>query len=170
MDQPTGIAVAPPGSTVRSTRSCRFGPLSAPLGFSLVEVLIATGLLATAMASLAHLFAIATRANMEAGDTTWATVLAMQKIEELRAGPFPALQQSVDYLGPGGNRLDDPGATRRAYTRHWWIEPLPSAPDTIVMITVAVSRYRHGDADESDAAAGQRDGARLVTLLARRVP
>lgn len=143
------------------------------MGFSLVEVLIATGLLATALASLAHLFAIATRANMEAGDTTWATVLAAQKIEELRAGPFPALQQSVDYLDPGGNRLDDPGATRRAYTRRWWIEPLSSAPDTMVVITVAVSRYRRGDADAAgaaDAAARQRDGARLVTLRGRRAP
>ena len=149
-----------------------FSRLTALHGFSLVEVLIATGLFATAIASLAHLCAVSTRANLDAGDTTWATVLAAQKMEELRAEPFPEpfTDQFVDYLDAGGNRLDDPGATRRAYTRHWWIEPLPSAPDNTIAITVVVSRYRGGDGDTRNAAAGLRDAARLVTLRTRKAP
>ena len=105
--------------TVRFTRPRPRGSLTAHHGFSLVEVLVAIGLLATAIVSLAHLFAAATRANRDAGDTTWATVLAAQKIEELRSDPFPEplTAQSVDYLDADGNRLDDPGSTRRAYTR-----------------------------------------------------
>jgi hypothetical protein len=137
-----------------------------------VEVLIATGLMATAIASLPHLFAIAVRANLDAGETTWATVLAAQKIEELRAEPFPepSVRQSVDYIDPGGTRVGDPGSTRPAYTRRWWIEPLPSGPGTTVVITVVVSRYRRGDGDALDAAGQRRDAARLVTLRTRRVP
>jgi Tfp pilus assembly protein PilV len=157
---------------MRSPRLPLFAGLSAASGFSLVEVLIATGLLATAIASLAHLFAVATRANLDAGDTTWATVLAAQKIEELRAEPFPELfvEQSVDYLDSGGNRLDDPGSTRRAYTRRWSIEPLSSAPDNTIAITVGVSRYRRGDGDTLDSTARRRDAARLVTLRTRKAP
>lgn len=58
---------------------------SADAGFSLIEVLIATILLATALVSLAELFAVATRSNVEARSVSYATLLAEQKIEELRA-------------------------------------------------------------------------------------
>ena len=116
------------------------------------------------MASLAQLFALATRTNQNAGDTTWATILAAQKIEELRAGPFPGpfTEQSVDYLDAQGNRLDDSGSARRAYTRRWWVEPFPVAPDDTIAITVAVSRYRGG----GDA----RGAVRLATLRTRKAP
>src|SRR5688572_10383899 len=58
---------------------------SSASGFSLVEVMIATGILATALISLAQLFAISTTSNMSSRSTTFATVLAEQKMEELRA-------------------------------------------------------------------------------------
>jgi type II secretory pathway pseudopilin PulG len=54
-------------------------------GFSLVEVMVATGLLATAIATLAQLFALSTQTNVASRNTTYASVLAEQKIEELRA-------------------------------------------------------------------------------------
>lgn len=54
-------------------------------GFSLIEVLVASGLLATACITLAQLFAISTRTNLGARNTTYAAVLAEQKLEELRA-------------------------------------------------------------------------------------
>jgi prepilin-type N-terminal cleavage/methylation domain-containing protein len=54
-------------------------------GFSLIEVLTATALLATAVVTLAQLFAVSTRSNLSARNTTYATVLAEQKMEELRA-------------------------------------------------------------------------------------
>ena len=47
--------------------------------------MIATGILATALISLAQLFAISTTSNVSSRSTTFATVLAEQKIEELRA-------------------------------------------------------------------------------------
>lgn len=54
-------------------------------GFSLAEVLVATGILATALVSLAQLFAMSIQSNNAARDTTYATVLAQQKLEQLRA-------------------------------------------------------------------------------------
>jgi prepilin-type N-terminal cleavage/methylation domain-containing protein len=53
-------------------------------GFSLIEVLVATMLLALALVTLAQLFALSTRSNMGARDTTFTAVLAQQKLEELR--------------------------------------------------------------------------------------
>lgn len=63
-------------------------------GFSLIEVLLAAGLLVTALVALAQLFIEATRANVGARHTTYATVLADRKLEELRA-----LTWSVDPQG-----------------------------------------------------------------------
>jgi len=51
-------------------------------------------LLAGALATLAQLFGLSTRANMGARDTTFAAVLAQQKLEELRA-----LTWGFDTLG-----------------------------------------------------------------------
>ena len=73
---------------------------SAAEGFSLVEVLIATGILITAAAAIPQLFTAATRANVEAGAITWATTLAAQKLEELEAqSSLDAVgDESIDYL------------------------------------------------------------------------
>jgi len=58
---------------------------SSAAGFSLVEVLIATLLLATALVTLAQLFALSTQSNIGARNTTFSALLAQQKLEELRA-------------------------------------------------------------------------------------
>jgi prepilin-type N-terminal cleavage/methylation domain-containing protein len=54
-------------------------------GFTLLEVLIAMGLLMGAVASLARLAAVATTANRSARESTMASLLAAQKLEQLRA-------------------------------------------------------------------------------------
>src|SRR5438105_722949 len=58
---------------------------SSNAGFSLIESLIAVMLMAGAIATLAQLFALSTRTNVSAHYTTFAAVLAEQKLEELRA-------------------------------------------------------------------------------------
>jgi prepilin-type N-terminal cleavage/methylation domain-containing protein len=63
-------------------------------GFSLLEVLFATTVLTVALAGLAHLFAVATRANSSARATTYAAILAQQKMEQLRN-----LTYAFDSLG-----------------------------------------------------------------------
>src|SRR5436190_4441281 len=53
-------------------------------GFSLLEVLVATTILAIALSALAQLFAISTKSNVSAKSTTFAALLAQQKMEQLR--------------------------------------------------------------------------------------
>jgi type II secretory pathway pseudopilin PulG len=66
----------------------------AEAGFSIIEVMVATSLLASALVALAQLFAIATATNQAARNSTLTMVLAEQKIEQLRA-----LQYTFDNAG-----------------------------------------------------------------------
>jgi type II secretory pathway pseudopilin PulG len=63
-------------------------------GFSLVEVMVATGLLTASLLAVAQLFAISVSNNTAARDKTFATLLADQKMEQLRA-----LTWGFDALG-----------------------------------------------------------------------
>jgi prepilin-type N-terminal cleavage/methylation domain-containing protein len=54
-------------------------------GFSLIEVIVALALLAGALVALAELLAVGTRLNALARTTTIASVLAQQKMEQLRS-------------------------------------------------------------------------------------
>jgi type II secretory pathway pseudopilin PulG len=53
-------------------------------GFSLIETMVATLLLATALVSTAQLMVVATRANMASQRATYASTLAQEKMEQLR--------------------------------------------------------------------------------------
>lgn len=57
-------------------------------GFSLVETLVASVILATTLVSLAELIGMAVKSNASARTSTVATVLAAQKLEQLRALTF----------------------------------------------------------------------------------
>ena len=63
-------------------------------GFSLAETIIATGIMAASIAGLGQLFAVSVLSNRTARNTTFASVLATQKIEQLRA-----LTYGFDTLG-----------------------------------------------------------------------
>src|SRR6185436_12200276 len=63
-------------------------------GFSLLEVLFATTMLVVGVAGLAQLFALSTRTNTSARATTFAALLAQQKMEQLRG-----LTWGFDTLG-----------------------------------------------------------------------
>jgi type II secretory pathway pseudopilin PulG len=68
-------------------------------GFSLVEVVVATGILAAALVSLAQLFAIAAAANMSSRNAGTTMIYAEQKMEQLRALSFS--------LDPAGLPVND---------------------------------------------------------------
>jgi Tfp pilus assembly protein PilV len=53
-------------------------------GFSLLEAIIASGLMAGALAALGQMFAISVANNRSARAASYATVLAQQKMEQLR--------------------------------------------------------------------------------------
>jgi len=63
-------------------------------GFSLLEVLVASTIMAVALTTLAQLFVMSTNANTSAKTTTYAAVLAQQKMEQLRG-----LAWGFDTLG-----------------------------------------------------------------------
>ena len=116
-------------------------------GVSLVEAIVATGLLAVALVTLAQLFAIAIRSNIDARTATYAALLAQSKVEELRASPVltvspeSALREDtpgfVDYVDQFGHVVSD-GLPNATYVRRWAIQPLMTEPDAVV-IQVAVS-------------------------------
>jgi type II secretory pathway pseudopilin PulG len=62
----------------------KFASSRSESGFSLVETLVATGLLAGAVAVLGQMFAISMAENTSARTGTFAAVLAEQKMEQLR--------------------------------------------------------------------------------------
>lgn len=55
-----------------------------PAGFSLLEAVFATGIMAVALAALGQMFAISVANNTSARSGSYATVLAEQKMEQLR--------------------------------------------------------------------------------------
>ena len=113
-------------------------------GFTLVETLVAAGLLAVGLVALADLGARSLRAGVVAGATTYASLLAGDKVEALRAAtlaPSPpgTLDRNVagyvDHLDRAGRvvgaGVDPPGAT--AFTRRWDVAALPGAPGVHVV-------------------------------------
>jgi hypothetical protein len=159
-------------------------------GMSLVEVIIAAGILAVSLASLAQLFPIAIHDNIAARDATYETILAEQKIEELRAltwgfdphgAPIgdPRLSSSptnalavdtpgfVDYLDQFG-RLVGGGVAASPegiYTRRWAIDPLPADPEHTLVVQVLVTRT---GSPAPDGAIPRTGRVRLVTVRARK--
>ena len=113
-------------------------------GFSLIEALVASAILATGLLSLAQLLAFAATANAAAGRTTYATLLAAQKIEELRASSSSALEGA------------DGDAPAPGFTRRWSVSALPSDPEHVVLIQVLVR-----------ASGGE---TRLIALMTRSLP
>jgi type II secretory pathway pseudopilin PulG len=126
-------------------------------GFTLIEVLIAGGLLTAILVGVAHLFATASAANGRARAITMATIAASEKIEWLQALPFddPALAPSPPgtLAGDVDGFWDEP---QPGYRRRWSVEPLPSHADTAVVVRVVVSPVAGGPV------------ARLATVKARR--
>lgn len=98
-------------------------------GFSLVDALIASLILATALASLAQLVISATTANDAAGRMTIATLFAIEKIEELQSAPAAT---------PGGAGTDSP---RPGFTREWSVSAAPPAPASLAIIQVVVRTH-----------------------------
>jgi hypothetical protein len=131
---------------------------------------VATTLLATALVSLAHLLAMATRANQAARSVTVAVVLASEQLETLQSDPTD--------MGETGNRQDffdarglkvgvgetPPSST--AFVRRWSVAPL--ADDRLLRLEVLVIPTRAGAAEGSGLRAHEAETVRLVTLKRRR--
>lgn len=140
-------------------------------GFSLVEALVAVGLVATIAIGVAPLFGVAAGRNRAARLQTLATLLAAQKLEELKAEDPAGLDRSpeasletdipgfVDYLDERGALTDD--STRRAaFIRRWSIEPLPANPSNVLVLQVLVT-----SPGREPGRGWRSEGARVAGLL-----
>jgi prepilin-type N-terminal cleavage/methylation domain-containing protein len=150
-------------------------------GFTLVETMVALSIVAVALTALAQLFVIAVQADADARRASFASILATQKIEELRslgadlapqgspslnadiAGACDFLDEYGRSLGSGSSPL--PGTV---YIRRWSVQPIPSDSDTFVLQAAVFPRtWRSGgNAAGSDARAS--GGAHVVTAKTRR--
>jgi prepilin-type N-terminal cleavage/methylation domain-containing protein len=128
-------------------------------GFSLVEVMVATCVLAVGLVSLVQLALLAQAANRSAALVTVAAMLAQNKMEQLRGLSWPDANESCcehfDVHGgglPGGAGL--PVGT--AFVRRWRIDPLAALPESARVLQVWVTP------------AGGASPVRLVSIRSRR--
>jgi type II secretory pathway pseudopilin PulG len=106
-------------------------------GFSLIESLFACALLGTALLSIGHLSSGAIVLTADARNRTFATTLAVAKLEELRASIGP-----VDGADTVDSRGEPAGAsTPRRFERRWSVVVVP--PDAAIL-TVSVTPFPRG--------------------------
>lgn len=110
-------------------------------GFTLVEVLVASLLLTVGLLTAVRLFASSTVANASSRKVTTATVLAVEKMEQLRA---LSIDDDAFAASPSGSLdVDIEGYFDRPdprFVRRWSVEPLPAYPDDAVAVQVVVVR------------------------------
>lgn len=140
-------------------------------GFTLLETLVATGILVTALAGLAQLFLLGTQLTRQSGATGLALVAAQDKLESLRSRAFtydsgggsvtaPALLPSppttlAEDAEPYVDWLDADGAAHESsdgavLIRRWRISSLGATTPDAIAIEVCVFRLP-GGSDPSGA-------------------
>jgi len=128
-------------------------------GFSLIEVIIAAGILSGAAVALSGLCVLSADALLAARQRSLAGVLASTKLEELLADS-DALRGGIDAgdrVNASGGSEPDPNGW---YQRRWSVAASPALPEKLVVISVIVT-----------SAAGARlhvHDVRLVTVAERR--
>ena len=121
-------------------------------GFSLLETIIATGLIVAALVTLAHLLAIGVQAGAAARIRTTSALLAGRKMEELRARTWEAVlgdgRESAEYFDGKGSRVcgDAPmPCGSAAYACRWSAEPAAfNAKVLVIEVDVAAIATRAG--------------------------
>lgn len=129
-------------------------------GFSLIEVLIATTIVVVALAGLAQVFVIASAASHGSKARTVATILALEKLEELLAFD-EGIGGGADFIDARGQRLESGGSPPQgtAYVRRWVVEPVPGSAHDAAVLQVWVT-----------LSTGETETVRLVGVKPRRLP
>jgi prepilin-type N-terminal cleavage/methylation domain-containing protein len=128
-------------------------------GFTLVEVLVASALLLAALLTAARLFASAIASNAASAALSRATLLAGDKLEQLRAVGVddPLLAASP----PGTLDASVPpffDAPADGFVRRWAIEPVANPPGRSLALAVQVTHTSLPGA------------VRLLTVRTRKAP
>ena len=149
---------------LRTARALHFY-IGVQRGFSLVETLFAASLLAGALVTLAQFVVAGVQSGAAARARTAATLMAEQKMEQLRALPWAAIaavpSASTDYLDASGEERC-PGANMACgdamYVRRWSAAPAPFSTGVIIIeVDVRPVAKGHGSAT-------------IVTARARMTP
>ena len=111
-------------------------------GFTLIEALIAMAIFAIGILAVGSLQMSTTKNNTTGNMTTQATMLARQKLEELKTVPDVTALPNGATLDPN-NPIDVDGNTGGIYTRQWNVSN-PLGTSTSRHITVTVSWDRRG--------------------------
>lgn len=145
----------------------RMVPIPSTRGFTLIETLVASSILITALAGVAQLFIMSAQWSNQAAVSNAALLAAQGKLEELSGATFlygaagepltdPALQLSsveslrddhppyVDWLDASGRPV--PSAAAALLTRRWRITSAGSGAPELIAIEVCVS---HSPATEA---------------------
>jgi prepilin-type N-terminal cleavage/methylation domain-containing protein len=121
-------------------------------GFSLVETLVATTLLAGALVALAQFVGATVESGTAARARAISTHMAVQKLEELRSLPWAAISampaESIDYLDAAGRQRCGSAAVpcgEARYVRRWSATPAPfSSGVRIIQVDVSPVATAHG--------------------------
>jgi prepilin-type N-terminal cleavage/methylation domain-containing protein len=138
-------------------------PFTRDSGFTLIETIVATAIVATALAALAHLFALGAAQTLHNRYALSALNAAQGKLRQLQAatwsysGAAPELVASpagalledvdgyVDYLDTNARIVASSAQGSASYVRRWSIQSLMGGdPDTLVL-HVCVSPRTSGD-------------------------
>ena len=148
--------------------------LASPRGFTLLETLIATGILVTALAGVAQLFVLSSHLTRQANIAGAALVAAQEKLEVLSGLTFeydaagsPITDASIDVspassldenAGAWVDWIDASGKSRATpdsavFVRRWRVASIAADPPDAVTIEVCVFRMpaEHADALAADA-------------------
>ena len=134
-------------------------------GFSLVETIVATSLLAVALVTLAQFVGAGVQSGAAARARAATTLMAAQKMEQIRALPWAAIAAMppdvTDYLDASGDERC-PGATApcgdAVYVRRWSATPAPFSTGVLIIdVDVRLVGKGHGSTT-------------LVTARARMTP
>jgi len=135
-------------------------------GFTLIETMVATGILVTALAGLAHLLALSVQTTRDAGSQAAALSAAADKIEVFRSLPFtfdpvgapitdPALAVAgggldhdtdgfTDHVDAGGAVVAPESGAGPVFTRRWRVSALDLYVPEALVIEVCVFRWPAG--------------------------
>jgi prepilin-type N-terminal cleavage/methylation domain-containing protein len=152
--------------------------LRSACGFTLIEVLVALGIVVGGVTALAPLASMTVRANTLARTMTTTAILAQQKMEELLPevgvdldrSPAGALARNLDgwfdFVDRSGHVLGGgaPPPAGADYLRRWSVEPLADSAGHLLVVQVLVTDVRN---TASADAAGSPRADRVRILSAR---
>jgi type II secretory pathway pseudopilin PulG len=141
--------------------------LASPRGFTLFETLVATGILVTALAGVAQLFALGSHLTRQANTAGAALVAAQEKLEVLSGLSFdydPAgvaltdpslvvsppssldedIESYVDWINPAG--LPSATSDESVFVRRWRVSSIASEVPDSITVEVCVLRMPVGHA------------------------